>query len=156
MARAGIVRTHSVVSLLCLTGIVAAVCVAALFLRTSTASAGSGSNCPTKTFCLYSGTNFDGTVYPFSSSLGQDQWLLTNYFYPGSAGVASSAYNNRDHITSYSDYVYTPIPASNKACMNPGGQRLNLGNWFYHDGDSEWHNVYSFDMSYSGTVCSNP
>jgi hypothetical protein len=123
-----------------------------LFVGVSSARAGDPNNCPSTAWCIWTGTNFDGNMYGYTQAQkGSNVW----WNIPNSVGFyASSLFNNRQHSTWFSYRVYmNPPPANEKDCQIPGGQRLNLGNWFYPDGAQEYHQIYSADLMYSATTC---
>jgi hypothetical protein len=150
-----IAKAHSFRGLFCLVAIIGVASGCVLLLGVSSAAAGNGSNCPTGDLCLYPGTNLDGQ--PAYIPQGQDNaWWKIDWGLGGD--FAKSAYNNRTHMTWIGEcdpyYCVNPPSANHHDCMNPGGKRLNLANWFYLDGVAEWDNIGFYDFSSSGTACS--
>jgi hypothetical protein len=142
------------VASVCGLALVATLAVAvSLSFGVSSALGGNGSNCPSISWCIYSGTNLDGTVWGFDQADHGTSWFNLNV----QAGmVASSLYNNRQHSTFFShDYQIIPPPPSTQDCQIPGGERLNLSNSgnTYPDGNAEWHNIFEAELTASVTTC---
>jgi hypothetical protein len=141
------------VPFLCSLAVAGAALAGVLFVGVSSASA-YPSNCPSKSWCLYSGTNFSGGFWAFDQATsGSDHWIgLTTI-----GEEAESLYNNRAHVTylgeCVSGYCSDPPRPNGKDCQIPGGERGDLHNYSYPDGFTEWHDIGYFDLSYSGTTC---
>ena len=101
--------------------LIPATCIAMLALAASlspaTASTDSLSQCPSGYMCVWSGTNYSGTMQKFSATGSYKAITLSSI---------QSAYNHR----SYRSYVHEQSDGSGVfACFNPGNRNSNLSGW---------------------------